>query len=167
MGRTECMIANVPEVYFHKSPLLYEPGDRILPGHWGRLVLGTGPNHSRFYFEYIWERIREAEFQDLPSRLRSAFVFTTPEAAVGFDRGVPEFTYTVALAEGARTHQADMSWIEAVKHRRSLDGVDECARHYWRGDIVNPQELEIVVEGELIVQARLTPIPENGTVSAG
>lgn len=62
-------------LFYHRAQPLYVPGDRILPGAWGRLVLGTGPDHGRFYFEMVWETIRRAEFPDRPSRMEAAFVF--------------------------------------------------------------------------------------------
>jgi hypothetical protein len=46
-------------LYYHCSRNLYKNGDTILPGSWGRLLLGTGPDHHRFYAEYLIERNTE------------------------------------------------------------------------------------------------------------
>lgn len=148
--------------YFHKAALLFQPGDRVQPGAWGRLIFAAGPRHQHFYREYIWERVREARYPALPSRMRSAFAFETLQGAEGFFRdGLPEFIYTVDVVGTPTVHCADMSWLDLIMDRHEFQALDDLADHYWRGDVLNPARLELVVDGQLQVVRRVTQIPED------
>ena len=149
---------------FHRAIALYEPGDRILPGNWGRVVAGIGPSHPSFFREYLLERIRQAEFQALPSRMASAFAFDALAAAEAFvhQAGQPIYSYRVELASAdAPLHRADITWLDVLDAYRTFGGVEEWARHYWRGDERQPGRLEVIAQSELIVLERLTPVVAN------
>lgn len=151
-----------PGRYFYRAASLYEPGDRVLPGAWGRLVHGMGIRHLQFYREYAWERIREARHPQRPSRMRSAFAFETLEGAERFRReGFPELIYTVDLGSEPLVHRADMTWFDRANAQHSFRGIDDCADHYWRGEILDPVNVELVVQGELVIVSRVTQIPED------
>lgn len=156
---------------FHRASPLYEPGDQILPGNWGRLVLGSGPQHSLYFREYVLERVRQTLYQSKPSRLRACFAFETIEAAERFSFGMPLptllpiYTYATRIVdEGAPTHRGDASRLETdlINRYRTFDGVDACARHYWEGVERLPGNFEVVIGGALEIVQRLTPIQENG-----
>lgn len=152
---------------FHRANALYEPGDQIPPGNWGRLVLGIGPAHPLYFREYLWERIRRAEFPTKPSRMRACFAFEAVEAADKFvqNRDWPTYTYAVRLTDATLPlHRGDTSWLEPslIQEFRTFEGVEGCARHYWNSDERSSGQFEIVVSGALEVVQRLTPIRENG-----
>jgi hypothetical protein len=156
------------KLYYHCAVALLQSGERIHPGNWGRVVLGIGPDHPLFYREYLWERIRREEFQDRPSRMRAAFAFDTHAAAQTYkaqEQGkARDHVYAVQLASPQdRWIRADMSWISVVRQYRTFEGAEGCARSYWRGDVRDPNSIELLVEGDLVVMDRLTPIGENGT----
>lgn len=155
---------------FHRASPLYEPGDQILPGNWGRLVLGGGPRHPLYWREYVLERVRQAEFLSKPSRMRACFAFEKVEAAERFSFGMPLptplpiYTYIVRIVgEGIATHRGDASWLEPdpIATYRTFEGVDACARHYWAGDERSPDNFETVVGGPLEIIQRVTPIQEK------
>lgn len=151
------------QLLYHRTQVLYKPGDVITAGNWGRLILGTGPNHNRFYAEYLLERIRSEEFASTPSRIHSAFAFEDAQFAMAWNRGPQEYVYAVRVADtNAPQHRGNMDWIDAMNGYRSFEGVEECARHYWRGDDRNPQTWEVIATSGLVVMDRLTRIPENG-----
>lgn len=156
---------NMVELLYHRSPALYGKGDRVPPGNWGRMILGVGPRHNCFYREYLLEHIRATEFPDKPSRMKAAFAFENCGFAQSWNRGtnVAEYVFAVKLADPeAPLHRGDMNWIDAMGDFHSFSGVEECARHYWRGDERHPDTWEFVTAGELIVVDRLTAITENG-----
>lgn len=155
----------MPAALFHRSNALYEQGDRILPGNWGRLVQGIGPNHNYFYREYLWERLRQTEFEGLPSRMRAAYAFEDAEYAGTFvqESNWPTYTYLVRPRDAdVRAHRADMTWLEAVRDYRTFDGVEGCARHYWAGDDRASGAWEWLIAGELEILQRLTAIMVDG-----
>lgn len=151
--------------YFHRAQALYVTGERILPGNWGRLIRANGPRHAAFYREYMLEKIRGDEFPDRPSRMDAAFAFVDEEFALDWARtpNIVEYVYAVRLAKPDGVHHlADMSLIDRLNDFRSFEGVESCARKYWRGEVVDPRQVELIVYSELIVEARLTRIPEDG-----
>lgn len=71
----------------------------------------------------------------------------------------------VSVADPAsKIFRTDMTWIDVVVDFRTFDGVEHCARRYWRGEERTPNgvTMEVLVEGDLVVVDRITAIP-NGT----
>jgi hypothetical protein len=70
----------------------------------------------------------------------------------------PNIMYEVTLADpSCSSHRADMCWFDFVLH--SFDGVDDCIRHYWRGDQLGvPPVWEWLLADDLIVVQRVAPI---------
>ena len=156
---------------YHRSQLLYAEGDVILGGNWGRVILGLGPAHGRFYPEYVLESMRRREFARKPSRMASAFAFDDVERAESWARvivqGVKEHIYAVEPATGAAIHRGNLGWIDAMATYRTFEGVESCALSYWRGDDREGSAWECIVGGSLRVVQRLTPIPEDPPPRAG
>ena len=155
--------------YYHCSLQLLQPGDRIRPGNWGRIVQGIGPAHTLFFREYLWERVRRVEFSDKPSRMRAAFAFASHAAAQNYKaneqgKNMDQIYSVRPVSAEDKQHRADMSWLDVVRQYHTFDGAEECARRYWRGDERDPNSIELLVEGDLEVLDRLTPIGENGRV---
>lgn len=162
-------MGSMARLYYHVSRGLYQRGDLIAAGNWGRIILGTGPNHPLFYREYLFERMRAAEFPKKPSRMRAAFAFESSASALGWNHGenVPEYAYAVEITEPkAPLHRADMSWLTVIREYRTFEGAEDCARRYWGGDEREPNWAEIITAGPLRVLDRLTTIPDNGMATA-
>ena len=158
-------VATPPQLLYHRSNALYVPGDRILPGNWGRIVLGIGATHPHFFREYLWERLRQSEFPKLPSRMAAAFAFQEFARAESFvqNAGWPTYTYIVTMADVALPkHRADIGWWDIVAGYHAFHSAEGCARHYWKGDEQSASGWEWLTAGELIVTQRLTPVPSNG-----
>jgi hypothetical protein len=153
---------------YHVNQGVFEPGDVIAPGNWGRLVLGFGlrdhgNNAINFLFEYLFQRIRDAEFADKPSRLRSAFAYESFALAEEKARPMQQVVYLVEAADPqSRIHRADVSWFDVLYEYRTFEGVEGVARQYWQGVERLPDHWEVVIEGGVIVKDRLTRFPENG-----
>ena len=128
-------------------------------------MLGVGGSHGFFFREYLFEKIRAAEFAERPDRLSSSYAFENCEYARRFRANQSlEHVYVVRPVDpSCRAHRADMAWVDLVLQHRTFDGVEECARRYWRGELRDPsgQSVEWLFEGELVVEDRITPI-ENG-----
>lgn len=142
---------------YHKSQQLYLPGDRIRVGNWGRTILGFGPLHNCYYREYLFERIRQAEFSDKPSRLEAVFAFVDRQFAIAWRRTeVPENVYAVRLSDPrASIHLGDMSWFDQLPQCRTFEEAEYCARQYWKGEQRQPETLEIVAACDLIAEERI------------
>lgn len=152
--------------YYHRSQLLYEKGETIQPGNWGRVIQGAGPIHNRFYPEYVLEKIRQAEFTEKPSRMSSCFVFEDFAQAQKWGRiviqGIQEHVYAVAIPDGVSYHRGNVGWVDAMPLYRTFVGLDECVRNYWRGNDRTPDLWELLVAGPLTVVDRLDRLEENG-----
>lgn len=148
---------------FYKAQRLLAAGDLIVPGSWGKTILGVGPQHNRFYAEYLLEKIRELEFSDKPSRMESAFVFEDRTYAVNWSRNLQEHVYEVELVDpSSKVHRGDIRWIDAMPTRRTFSGVEEVARRYWQGvPAGDASGIELVIAGDLRVLNRITPIADD------
>ena len=141
---------------YYKSQMWYVRGERVHFGNWGRTIFGIGPAHNRFYPEYLLEKIRQLEFPNLPSRMRSSFVFENRDFALNWNRIPGEHTYLVCIDDNnAISHRGDMGWIDLMVSVHSFDEVEDIARRYWRGEVRNQNQLEIVVPSELIIEERI------------
>ena len=140
---------------FHYSALIFQPGDRILPGSWGRRILSDGPSHEFFYREQVWESSRADAFTERPSRMASAYAFEDFAIACKFanDSSTPHYVYSVKVA--GTPFKADMGWITAARDARSFDEVDHCIRSYWRGEMRIPACVELLSTRPLVVVERL------------
>jgi hypothetical protein len=98
-------------IYYHRTQPLYEPGDRILPGMWGRLVLGTGPAHSSFCREMVWEMVRCAVSARCPQptacRVRLRGIRYGPSVQVGPSRVRLCRSFRCRLAHAPSRHEPD------------------------------------------------------------
>ena len=139
--------------YFWRGALWLAPGEVVPPGNWGRVVLGYGMRHNLFYREYVYERIRAAEFAAMPSRMRSAFAFCDEAVAGAFNQPNAPLLYRVQLVPGANAAKVDMQWLDVVPH--TFDEADDCARHYWGGNETPQPQWEVLSEAGFTVVDRL------------
>ena len=142
----------------HRSQRLYLPGERVPIGSWGHTILGIGPAHNFYFREYLFEKIRQAEFNDKPSRMDSVFAFVNQQFALNWQRG-QENTYAVHLSDPTgNIHRGDMSWLDQLYQCRTFEAAEYCARRYWKGEQRQPDALEIVAASDLIVEERIFPV---------
>jgi hypothetical protein len=130
-----------------------------IPGRFGSVILSQGPDHRWFYRECLFERIRASPFPERPSRMRSAFAFESYQQAASWCSENPDtdHLYLVGLADAARpSFRADTSFLTTIRRRRTCDEVEEWIEMYWRGVIYEPEAVEVLTEGELVVRDRLT-----------
>lgn len=150
------------QVFFHKAMALYKPGDEIRPGNYGRVVLGAGAGHSSFFREQILESIRLTEFADKPSRLSSAFFFSSRDTAEAFQPDAFPNLYSVRLADPSMpVHAVDMTWLDRLRLCHTMEGVKTCARRYWSGTVLRPLSVENLTTSPLVVVARLTEFEDE------
>ena len=104
--------------------------------------------------------------------MRPVFVFENREVALAWQRSssqqssTPEYVYGVTLTDPTcAVHRADMAWVDAFEQFRTFEGVEHCARQFWRGvvcDIPGSQSrVEWIVAGTLSIAERLTRIADD------
>ena len=157
---------------FHKARELYAVGQIIAKGHWIQLTQGMGTRNENYVFfsECLFEYVRQTEFPSALSRTSATFVFESEGDAQRMpDRSshYPEHIYRVRPAGNPCTQfKADMGWLTALENAsHTFDGVQEFIRSYWRGDPYfksDESHFEILLDCNIEIIERLTPIPENG-----
>jgi hypothetical protein len=95
--------------------------------------------------EQAWEAVRATEFQNLPSRLNTLFLFDDMESAKAaaarwFGREKRCLLET-RIVEGSIWHRADVSWLDSNEEWEGR------ARSYWRGEMSDTPAPEIIVHG--------------------
>ncbi|WP_051963067.1 DUF2441 domain-containing protein [Deinococcus misasensis] len=144
------------EIFLHASGVQLVPGAVILPGNFGRVILGTGVTHKLYKREILLEETRRKHFPEKPSRLRSCFVCPTFEDMDWFFRN--HFygcaCYEVQLLQStAPRHLAFVSCLPSDKSKPFYPD-EEMAYFYWAG--VWPEKLgELPRAQELIVSSPL------------
>src|SRR5438132_3364821 len=94
--------------YYWRGALWLLPEELVQPGNWGKVVFAYGIRHNLFYREYVYERIRAAEFAAMPSRMQSAFAFRDEAVARAFVNDRAPLLYRVRPPVGAHTAPLDM-----------------------------------------------------------
>ncbi len=97
--------------------------------------------------ELIFERIRRIEFPKVPSRLDCLFVCKTLDGAKSF-KSEPgrnlDLIYEVEPTDvNSRMLETDWSWINPIIDK-TIHEVEEAARNYWRGEILDPRKRELL-----------------------
>ena len=134
---------------------LYEPGEMIPPGNWGRVVMGAGALHSWYSIEMFFEAVRRAEFPDAPSRLKSLMISDDEMAGRAWVQRERNLFYEVALAN--EPSKLDVGWINQYINgaTHSYEEALEFARHYWAGDVC---EFEGASQFELLTEQPATVV---------
>ncbi len=98
--------------------------------------------------EIVFERIRKQYFPDLPSRLKTLYVFDDYQLV---ERALSEwFPTEIKIVHECRilvsniTHKADTFWLNS-----NADQWEICAKNYWSG-VMSPKSFpEVIVHGAL------------------
>ncbi len=117
--------------FYHCCPILLESGSIINPGNYGRILTFIGETHQSWHREVILENYRLKNFPEKPSRLKSAFVCETIEAATLFKNTscMSGIIYEVEIIDrNAPTHRADFNCVDVIPTLRDMQ---EVANHYW------------------------------------
>jgi hypothetical protein len=148
-------------VLYHHSHALFDPGEVIHGGNFGRLIRGMSPYHSQATRESIWEAVRIAEFTHLPSRLSAVFAYDDASTAMDFRArttnipGLLPWVYEVEpVRSEAVSFKADLQFIDMYNAFRGAPTekaeTEKLARRYWSGERVGPYA-ELLVFGDLRV----------------
>lgn len=150
---------------FHRCRGLHKVSDVIGAGNWGRIILGWGPLHNRYLLEYVFERVRLAEFPQKVSRIACVFAFDDENVAKTWVRGnqaEPEHVYQVRPVDPqASIDRLDMSWTDCFSKYKTFDAVEECARRYWAGTVTAAPKYELLVGGDVVVERRVNSIDDD------
>ena len=157
------------------------PGWDILRGH----PFGGSQLHDRltavqsYFAEYHLEYFRQRQYQHFPSRLHALLLFATRVDAETFRRKHPArvFGKLLVCARSKGTYRCsfhDSSWLDYLRlpHSLNLAMLDEVARHYWSGALVEEVGLTFMNERwheppviEALFQGMLEPLnnaPDSG-----
>ena len=121
---------------YHSSLSLLGPGSIVVPGNYGRIIRIVGESHRLWGREQTLEEVRKLEFPHKPSRLDSAFAYTSLETAK-FHMNLPQvrgqlfpILYEVEkVDENAPEHRADYNVVQPLPRRPET--MSEIARLYW------------------------------------
>ena len=156
--------------YFHLAPLPVLPGSIIQAGNWGRIIKRSEWVHQYAIREMVLEGWRLKNLPEMPSRLESAFVFLSTDAAVSYRTSIGGFAnhilYRVRLADpGCPSHITDHRLCGPVAELRP-----DWASLYWArwesqpaavpgidlgSDEVRLQCREMLTLSNLIIEERL------------
>ena len=119
---------------FHASGLLYEVGDVIHPGNWGRVILGAGAAHQFYFREFLFEEVRLQLAPDAPSRLRSLFGLRTIEALQAYQQTTGlRHGYRIELSDEANIHMADLAIFDRLFVPNGYEFAKQALTDYWQG----------------------------------
>jgi hypothetical protein len=90
-------------------------------------------DNGNVLWEYIWEYIRENQCSNLPSRLKSVFLFNNKKDASDFFKNYRDNRYSICeikLLLG-KTEDFDMNWFTNVPSNITFNEAIEYAENYW------------------------------------
>lgn len=126
-----------------------------------RYVAGIGHETAKHFCTYvrelIWESVRTSEFPELPSRQKCIWL-TKGEDNLHYwierlGRPAEQITVFKVLPDG-RMHTTSETHLsgDAESYLESV----EKSRRYWRGEIDNPLHQEILFEGTMLVESKVS-----------
>jgi len=146
--------------YYFACSYPLEPGSIVLPGNWGRILgmystSGFG-NAWIQYREDVFEKIRQDEFPDKPSRVTSIFLCDTEQALRDFMQQTGrliDLPYAVSLVDPEEPiHRGCLSLLQ-IQQKENLDTFAQKARQYWIGNPVSRPE--VVTTSRIRIDARI------------
>lgn len=150
---------------FHLCGVPLGPGSIVKAGNWGRVVSLHGWRHDQALREAALESARLAKYPYRPSRLASAFCFSTAAEAKNFRAAYPGFAahvlYEVTVADPTKPQHLVHSYLCTPQGPYRPNW----AEVYWEDIAVQDAELkkmgvvlplllrEIVTESDLVIGA--------------
>lgn len=134
--------------YYYCCSLPLEPGSIIKPGNWGRIIKTytpqASPNSWLLVRELIFEKVRQENFPDKPSRFDSIFLCFSENDIKEFRNSNNRFLdviYKVELVDQNRpTHTADYT-LANIQQNDNFSTFVEKAKKYWEGEEISKAEL--------------------------
>ena len=123
-----------------------------------------GVVHTLF-IECVFEAVRRAEFPDRICRWGAVHACPSPIGALVFAQmyGSRPFVYKVLLRSG-RAFSGDMALVTppilpAMPFEEELRGLENRARRYWRGEREEKAFLEVLLDGDVVVEELVQSLP--------
>ncbi len=133
-----------------------ETGAIIPKGHWGDGLKRAPLRHDHRAREIIYERVRDEEYPDRPSRYESIFLCPNEDSARNFGRRnrASEVCYRVSIMDDDASYFI-ANWNMMPSKIADYAEVERCAREYWRGGHIPDNVQEIVVESDVRIIERV------------
>jgi hypothetical protein len=141
---------------FHCARALYQPGDIIQPGNWGKVIEGIGISHDQAWREIAFEMARREVAPGAASRLRSVFCLTTEQDARAFAirdmSGLAHIYEIEQVDDGVARHRGDLQAFAAFPNTWGIDSWRGIMSRYWMGEAVGQDpSWEILLESAVRV----------------
>ena len=108
-------------------------------------------DNGTFLWEYFYEKVRQKEFNDLPSRLTSTFFFDKIESCkyyiTNHCNGIGQ-TKNVEILETEKLFKGDMNIMDTIENSISRDELINVIRKYWKGEKSDNPIMETVFQGK-------------------
>ncbi|POY36781.1 hypothetical protein C3K47_10530 [Solitalea longa] len=108
-------------------------------------------DNGTILWEYFYEKVRQEEFNHLPSRYASTFFFDTLENCNYFltshRDGIGQ-ARNVELLETEKVFKGDMNIMDTINNSISRDQLMELIRQYWKGEKSGDPIIETVFQGK-------------------
>lgn len=152
------------KVYYWLSSLQLADGSIVNPGTWYKIVSNTY-NHNYALMEEVFERIRTQDYNEMPSRQRSMFVFADEDRAIKFKNFCSwnhTDVYEVVLCDqSSKLTQLDSDLavptitLDSREVRpMSTKELEIRATNYWNSKDVACERPEILVEGAIRIAGK-------------
>ena len=96
--------------------------------------------------EKLWERIRESEYPQKPSRKKAFFLFDEQDTALHAKEtwfpGEERRILNVRVLCGSMLHRGDSRWLDSF-----VNEWEENARKYWAGEMTKDPTPEVILHG--------------------
>lgn len=131
--------------YYWANSVSLSEGSEVLPGSWSRIKqIATGDPWT--LLEEVYERVRLDRFRNLPSRMKSLFIFQDEKLAKQFQTTRPfDLIYEVAITnENANKSLLDMNIVQYSSSGRLLSAkeLEEQAARYWSSTSTNSEQMK-------------------------
>lgn len=114
---------------------------------------------NRYLFEVIFEEERKSNFQDLPSRLESYFIFKDIETCKNYIRRYGGHIVKVIPQEFRNHFEGDMSILDTILYdswatlkSKSIPEYLKTANQYWSGEKTNRPFNEVLFQGAFKIE---------------
>jgi hypothetical protein len=125
---------------YHASGLWLEQGDVVLPGSWGRVILGHGPHVDPhlYWRELLFEDVRRRLAPKKPSRLRALFGFSTADSLNRYrqeEPNAPHFGYLLEVPDSTTLHTASLALFNEFRRLQDAASALGLVEQYWAGPV--------------------------------
>lgn len=94
----------------------------------------------------MWERIRQSEYPQKPSRMKTFFLFDERTTALrvreNWFAGEERHLLKARVLRGSLTHKGDSKWLDSFENDWETN-----ARRYWAGEMTEDPVPEVILHG--------------------